>query len=47
VQVLGYRIAFREQGMSLSMASMVVFAIVVLVVVIAFQRSGRERRAAG
>jgi multiple sugar transport system permease protein len=46
MQVLGYRIAFREQGMSLSMASMVVFAAIVLVVVIAFLRWGREPQAA-
>jgi multiple sugar transport system permease protein len=45
MQVLAYRIAFREQGMSLSMATMVVFAAVVLAVVVAFLRWGREPQA--
>jgi multiple sugar transport system permease protein len=43
VQVLAYRIAFKQQGMSLSMAAMVIFAAVVLLIVIAFQRLSRER----
>ena len=34
VQVLAYRIAFKEQAMSLSMATMVVFAVVVLVLAV-------------
>jgi multiple sugar transport system permease protein len=43
VQVLAYRIAFKQQGMSLSMTAMVIFAAVVLVIVIGFQRLSRER----
>jgi raffinose/stachyose/melibiose transport system permease protein len=43
VQVLAYRIAFKQQGMSLSMAAMVIFAAVVLLIVIVFQRLSRER----
>jgi multiple sugar transport system permease protein len=43
VQVLAYRIAFKQQGMSLSMTAMVVFAAVVLLIVMGFQRLSRER----
>jgi multiple sugar transport system permease protein len=42
VQVLAYRIAFRQQGMSLSMAAMVIFAAVVLVLVMLIRRANRE-----
>jgi multiple sugar transport system permease protein len=42
VQVLAYRIAFKQQGMSLSMAAMVIFAAVVLTLVVAIRRAGRE-----
>ena len=43
VQVLAYRIAFKEQAMSLSMATMVVFAVVVLAIVGAIRRASREQ----
>ena len=43
VQVLAYRIAFKEQAMSLSMATMVVFAVVVLALVGAIRRASREQ----
>ena len=46
MQVLAYRMAFREQSMSLSMATMVVFAVLVLVVVVAFLRWGRASESA-
>jgi len=45
VQVLAYRIAFKQQGMSLSMAAMVIFAAVVLALVIALRRANREQSA--
>ena len=47
VQVLAYRIAFKQQGMSLSMAAMVIFAAVVLALVIAIRRASREGSALG
>ena len=40
VQVLAYQTAFRQTNMSLSMTMMVIFAAIVLVVVIAYQRLG-------
>jgi ABC-type sugar transport system permease subunit len=40
VQVLAYQTAFRQTNMSLSMTMMVIFAVIVLVVVIAYQRFG-------
>ena len=46
MQVLAYRMAFREQSMSLSMATMVVFAVLVLIVVVAFLRWGRASESA-
>ncbi len=45
VQVLAYRIAFKQQGMSLSMAAMVIFAAVVLALVIALRRANRDQSA--
>jgi len=45
VQVLAYRIAFKQQGMSMSMAAMVVFAAVVLALVIAIRRGSRQESA--
>ena len=42
VQVLAYRIAFKQQAMSLSMAAMVIFAGVVLAVVVVIRRASRE-----
>lgn len=42
VQVLAYRIAFKQQGMSLSMAAMVIFAFIVLALVIVLRRASRE-----
>jgi multiple sugar transport system permease protein len=47
VQVLAYRIAFKEQAMSLSMATMVVFAVVVLVLVGVIRRASREEGPVG
>jgi len=47
VQVLAYRIAFKQYGMSLSMAAMVIFATVVLGLVIAIRRASRQERPAG
>jgi multiple sugar transport system permease protein len=47
VQVLAYRIAFKEQAMSLSMATMVVFAVVVLALVGAIRRASREQGPVG
>jgi len=47
VQVLAYRIAFKQQGMSLSMAAMVIFAAVVLGLVIAIRRASRQESAIG
>ncbi len=41
VQVLAYRIAFKQQGMSMSMAAMVIFAVVVLTLVVAIRRASR------
>jgi multiple sugar transport system permease protein len=45
VQVLAYRIAFKQQGMSLSMAAMVIFAAVVLALVIVLRRANRGQSA--
>jgi multiple sugar transport system permease protein len=45
VQVLAYRLAFKQTNMSLSMATMVVFATLVLGIVLTYQRWGRERTA--
>ena len=45
VQVLAYRIAFKQQGMSMSMAAMVIFAAVVLALVIALRRANRDQSA--
>jgi multiple sugar transport system permease protein len=47
VQVLAYRIAFKQQGMSLSMATMVVFAAIVLAIVVAIRRASREQSPVG
>jgi multiple sugar transport system permease protein len=47
VQVLAYRVAFKQTNMSLSMATMVVFSAVVLGVVLVYQRWGREREVVG
>ena len=47
VQVLAYRIDFKEQSMSLSMATMVVFAVVVLVLVGVIRRASREEGPVG
>ncbi len=47
VQVLAYRIAFKQYGMSLSMAAMVVFAAVVLTLVIVIRRASRQESLAG
>ena len=47
VQVLAYRIAFKQTSMSLSMAAMVIFAAVVLVLVLVIRRAGREQSAVG
>ena len=43
VQVLAYRVAFKQQGMSLSMTMMVIFAFIVLLVVMAYQHFGTSR----
>ncbi len=47
VQVLAYRIAFKQTSMSLSMAAMVIFAAVVLVLVLVIRRAGREQSSVG
>ncbi len=47
VQVFAYRVAFKQQGMSLSMAAMVIFAAVVLALVIAIRRASRQESAVG
>ena len=47
VQVLAYRTAFKQQAMSQSMATMVIFAVVVLGLVMAIRRASRERSALG
>jgi len=47
VQVLAYRVAFKQQGMSLSMTAMVIFAAVVLVLVMAIRRAGRSENPVG
>jgi multiple sugar transport system permease protein len=47
VQVYAYRIAFRQQEMSLSMAAMVIFAAIVLAVVMLIRRANREPGAVG
>jgi ABC-type sugar transport system permease subunit len=41
--VLAYQTAFRQTNMSLSMTMMVIFAVIVLAVVIAYQRVGVTR----
>lgn len=43
VQVLAYQTAFRQTNMSLSMTMMVIFAVIVLAVVVAYQRVGVTR----
>jgi multiple sugar transport system permease protein len=43
VQIVAYRTAFKQQGMSLAMTMMVVFAVIVLSVVLVFQRLGATR----
>jgi multiple sugar transport system permease protein len=43
VQVLAYRIAFKQQNMSLSMTMMVIFAAIVLAIVMFYQRAGATR----
>ena len=40
VQILAYRTAFKQLTMSQSMAMMVVFAVIVLAVVVVYQRLG-------
>jgi len=45
VQVFAYRVAFKQQGMSLSMTAMVIFAAVVLALVIAIRRASRQESA--
>lgn len=40
VQVLAYRVAFKQQNMSQSMTMMVIFALIVLVIVLIYQRFG-------
>ena len=40
VQVLAYRLAFKQQNLSLSMTMMVIFTVIVLSVVIVYQRLG-------
>jgi multiple sugar transport system permease protein len=45
VQVLAYRIAFKQQNMSLSMTMMVIFAVIILAVVAIYQRLGATRQA--
>jgi multiple sugar transport system permease protein len=42
VQVFAYRLAFKQQAMSLSMAAMVIFAVIVLTIVVLIRRAGRE-----
>ncbi len=43
VQVLAYRLAFKQQNMSLSMTMMVIFMVIVLGVVIIYQRLGATK----
>jgi len=43
VQVLAYRASFKQQGLSLAMTMMVVFAVIVLAVVLVYQRLGATR----
>ena len=43
VQILAYRTAFKQLNMSQSMAMMVIFAVIVLAVVLVYQRLGRRR----
>jgi multiple sugar transport system permease protein len=47
VQVLAYRTAFKQQAMSQSMATMVIFAVVVLGLVMVIRRASREQGALG
>ena len=42
VQVFAYRLAFKQQAMSLSMAAMVIFAVIVLTIVVLIRRASRE-----
>lgn len=42
VQIFAYRLAFKQQAMSLSMAAMVIFAVIVLSIVVLIRRAGRE-----
>ena len=43
VQVLAYRLAFKQQNLSLSMTMMVIFTVIVLSVVIVYQRLGATK----
>jgi multiple sugar transport system permease protein len=43
VQVLAYRLAFKQQNMSLSMTMMVIFTVIVLAVVMVYQRLGATK----
>ena len=43
VQVLAYRLAFKQQNLSLSMTMMVIFTVIVLSVVIVYQRLGASK----
>jgi len=43
VQVLAYRLAFKQQNMSLSMTMMVIFTVIVLAVVMLYQRLGATK----
>jgi multiple sugar transport system permease protein len=45
VQILAYRTAFKQLNMSQSMAMMVIFAVIVLVIVVAYQRLGAASEA--
>jgi multiple sugar transport system permease protein len=47
VQVLAYRMAFKQLNMSLSMTMMVIFAVIVLGIVLVYQRLGAARELAG
>ena len=42
VQVLAYRVAFKQLNMSQSMTMMVIFTLIVLIVVLAYQWIGRS-----
>jgi multiple sugar transport system permease protein len=43
VQILAYRTAFKQLNMSVSMTMMVVFSLIVLVIVLVYQRLGAAR----